>query len=146
MKYTHTFTVKKPRQHVADFHTSAEALKAVTPPPVIVQLHEAPPVLKDGDEMEFTLWMGPLPVRWRARIEQTSAGFIDRLVKGPFRSWAHHHQFFAEGGQATRVLDEIEFELRPELGWRLFGWLMALNLPVLFAFRGWKTRRMLETR
>jgi hypothetical protein len=32
-------------------------MAAITPPPIIVKVHHAPPVLADGDEMDFTMWL-----------------------------------------------------------------------------------------
>ena len=41
----------------------------------------APQKMGDGDEMDFTMGMGPVPVRRVARFEDVSpAGFQDRLV------------------------------------------------------------------
>jgi ligand-binding SRPBCC domain-containing protein len=118
---------------------------AITPPPVIVQVHSAPPVLSEGDRMEFTLWLGPLPVRWLAGIEQvTNISFLDRQIAGPFRRWEHLHTYLPVGPAETSVIDEVTVELADNWFWRLFGLGMWLNLPVLFAFRGWKTRQLLE--
>ena len=50
-------------------------------------MHRAPAILGEGDEMEFILWVGPLPVRWVAYIEQVSGeGFTDRQLRGPFQT------------------------------------------------------------
>ena len=45
------------------------ALTNIHAPPVIVRVHSAPEELGDGDTMDFTMWMGPLPVHWVAQIE-----------------------------------------------------------------------------
>jgi ligand-binding SRPBCC domain-containing protein len=145
MKYRHTFQVKAPLADVVGFHTSATSLKAITPPLIPMQLHNAPERMGNGDEMDFTMWMGPLPVRWQARVENvTLTGFLDRQVRGPFAAWAHRHTFvqLAEGG--TEVLDEVEARLKTHALWGLVGLAMWLGLPLLFAYRGWQTRRLLE--
>jgi ligand-binding SRPBCC domain-containing protein len=132
-------------EKVVDFHQKSASMTAITPPPIIVQNHRAPQVLGEGDEMEFTLWLGPLPVRWLARIEQvTPDGFCDRQLRGPFQEWVHRHQFIAIDNTTAEVRDEIRLSLRPHLLWRIVGLGMRLGLPALFAYRGWKTRRMLE--
>ena len=145
MKYRHTFQVKARLADVVGFHTSATSLKAITPPLIPMQLHNAPEQMGNGDEMDFTMWMGPLPVRWKARVEDASTtGFVDQQVKGPFETWAHRHTFvqLAEGG--TEVLDEVEARLKTHALWGLVGLAMWLGLPLLFAYRGWRTRRLLE--
>ncbi|HSJ56262.1 MAG TPA: SRPBCC family protein [Anaerolineae bacterium] len=144
MKYRHTFVVDAPPQEVAAFHTRATSLQAITPPFVPMRLQSAPDEMDDGDEMEFTLWLGPVPVRWRARIEDSSpGGFVDRQVSGPFAAWAHRHTFVPLDGGATQVVDEVDARLRRHLLWGPAGLAMWLGLPILFAYRGWRTRRLL---
>ncbi len=103
MKYAHRFRVEAPSADVVEFHQRSASMAAITPPPIIVRIYEAPAVLGEGDEMAFTLWLGPLPMRWQsARIEQTGpSGFADRLIKGPFASWVHQHVFVETGSDAT---------------------------------------------
>ena len=80
MKYAHRFRVEAPLAAVAEFHSRSASMPAITPPPMIVRVHAAPAVLAEGDTMDFTLWAGPIPVRWVARIEDASA---DRLHRPP---------------------------------------------------------------
>lgn len=145
MNYKHSFTVPAPLAKVADFHSRSASMGAITPPPVVVQVHQAPSRLNEGDEMEFTLWLGPFPIRWLARIEEVSpTGFVDRQLQGPFRQWAHRHSYIPVDEDTTTVVDEIEFSLKKHPWWGLVGLGMGLNLPLLFAYRAWKTRRLLN--
>ncbi|MEZ4676940.1 MAG: hypothetical protein R2932_22235 [Caldilineaceae bacterium] len=73
-------------------------------------------------------------------------GFIDRQLNGPFNLWQHRHRFEAVGPQKTVVHDEVTATLSAHWFWKLVGLGMWLNMPILFAFRGWKTRRLLENR
>ncbi len=145
MKYQHEFTVKAPLAAVAAFHSDSASMGAITPPPVIVQVHQAPPMLGEGDQMDFTLWLGPLPIRWLAQIEQvTPISFVDRQLQGPFTEWVHHHTFVPRDDNTTTVLDRVEAVVSPHWFWKLVGFGMWFNLPILFAYRGWKTKRLLE--
>ena len=145
MIYRHSFEVAAPQSSVADFHRNSDSMGAITPPPVIVRVHSAPERLSEGDTMDFTMWLGPLPIHWVAQIEQTTpVSFVDRQVVGPFKSWRHLHTYVAHGPDKTLVIDQVEAELSDNWWWKLVGTGMWLNLPVLFAFRGWKTRRLLE--
>jgi ligand-binding SRPBCC domain-containing protein len=120
-------------------------MRAITPPPVFVQMHEAPEILAEGSLMAFTLWVGPIPIYWEAKIENmTAEGFNDRQQKGPFKFWNHRHTFVAAGSGLTEVLDQIELQLSSNPLLWLIGWLMWLNLPILFAYRGWVTKRLLK--
>ncbi len=145
MRYRHTFRVRAPVADVADFHTRATSLSAITPPLIPMRLHYAPERMRDGDEMVFTMWMGPLPVRWVARVDEVSPwGFVDRQVSGPFASWSHRHTFVKVNGDTTEVVDGVAARLKRHVLWGLVGLGMWLGLPLLFAYRGWKTRRLLE--
>ncbi len=146
MKYAHRFRVEAPPAAVAEFHRQSSSMAAITPPPIVVRIHEAPVNLAEGDEMEFTLWLGPLPMRWRARIEQVGpAGFVDRLVKGPFASWVHQHVFVEISPDATEVIDMVSAKLSDRPFWRLAGLAMWAGMPLLFSYRAWKTRRLVQT-
>ena len=91
--------------------------------------------------MDFTTWLGPLPVRWLARIEDVSpTGFADRQLSGPFRHWLHRHTFVPVDETTTAVVDGIELKLRPHLLWGLVGLGMWLGLPLLFAYRVFQPR------
>ncbi len=143
--YRHEFTVDAPLSAVRAFHRQSASMGAITPPPVIVRIHEAPELLDEGDEMRFTMWVGPLPIQWHARIQDVGpTGFVDRQIDGPFKRWDHTHTFAEVDDHTTRVIDQIVIEYRDGLWWRTLGTGMRLNLPVLFAFRKWKTKRLLQ--
>jgi len=145
LRYHHRFIVHAPLADVAEFHSQSASMGAITPPPIIVRVHAAPATLGEGDRMEFTMWLGPLPVRWLAQIEQvTPTSFVDRQLRGPFAAWAHKHTFEPIDAERTAVLDEVNATLHTNWFWKLVGVGMWLGLPILFAYRGWKTRRVLE--
>jgi ligand-binding SRPBCC domain-containing protein len=145
MKYCHTFQVHAPLETVADFHSQAATMATITPPPVRVQFHRLPERLQTGDEIAFTLWIGPVPINWLARIEDLNpTGFTDRQLRGPMKHWFHRHTFVAIDEEGTQVIDEIDLSLRPHPVWWLVGAGFRLSLPFLFAYRAWKTKRLLE--
>ncbi|MCX7670507.1 MAG: hypothetical protein N2439_10605 [Anaerolineae bacterium] len=146
MRFRHTFRVKAPLTTVVEFHRRSASMAAITPPPLIVRMHVAPSWLRAGDVMDFTLWAGPIPLRWTARIEAvTPIGFSDRQMRGPFARWLHRHTFVRVDDAITEVVDEIEAELKRHPLWGPIGLVLWIGLPVLFAYRGWRTRRLLET-
>jgi ligand-binding SRPBCC domain-containing protein len=86
------------------------------------------------------MWLGPLPIRWTAVHSQLSSqGFMDTQQRGPFKSWRHRHTFQQLNAWTTGVIDEIEAEPGS-----LISRFMWLNLPILFAYRAWRTRRALR--
>ena len=144
MKYLHSFRVRAPLSRVASFHQQHTSMGAITPPPIRVELHRVPADLSGG-EMDFTLWFGPLPIHWLAQIEDVSeSGFTDRQLHGPFAEWVHRHSFVTVDEQTTEVVDEVTLRLRTHPLWWLVGMGMQLSLPLLFAYRAWKTRKYLQ--
>lgn len=141
------FTVEAPLEAVSDFHFEPGILKALTPPLMIMQVHRFDP-LAEGSIGEFTMWMGPIPVRWKAEhsaVSQTS--FTDTQTAGPMKSWVHTHTFSALSDKQTEVHEHIEFEHHGGLRgiWsRLLFPKPALWL--LFTYRKWATRRAVAAR
>lgn len=134
-QYEHRFIVNAPLTAVSEFHRDSRALRLLTPPPVWVQFHNVEP-LAEGSVADFTMWLGPLPVRWTAVHSQvTPHGFSDSQKRGPFKRWTHRHSFRELGDGRTEVVDEIEAEPG-----NLISRFMWLTLPILFAYRGWRTR------
>lgn len=145
MRYRHSFRVKASLEAVAEFHARSASMPAITPPPIVVRVHRAPERMAERDEMDFTLWAGPIPIRWVARIEEVSAeGFTDRQVRGPFAAWRHRHRFVRVSERVTEVVDEVEASLKRHLFWGPVGLAMWIGLPILFAYRGRRTRQLLQ--
>jgi ligand-binding SRPBCC domain-containing protein len=144
MEYRSRFVVKAPLATVTEFHRRAASMGSITPPPIIVNVHAAPAILNDGDQMEFTMWLGPLPVRWVAGIEQLPNGFIDRQISGPFDQWVHRHTFEALSPRETVVHDRVEAAPKRHWFWWLVGMSMWLGMPILFGYRGWRSKAILE--
>ena len=146
MRYTHRLLIQASLESVMEFHRAASSLASITPPFFFMGDLEAPDPLQEGSLLSFKLWLGPLPVRWQSRIENMNpAGFDDIQVSGPFERWVHTHSFEAASPTSCWVVDRVEFRLRRHPYWFLLGGLMALGLPILFAYRGWKTKSMLES-
>jgi ligand-binding SRPBCC domain-containing protein len=145
--YTHNFQVRAPIERVAEFHRDTRALKQLTPPPLIVQFNEVQP-LDEGSVADFTMWLGPFPIHWVASHSdvETSKGFTDTQIDGPFDHWVHRHSFASLEENLTEVKDHIQ--ARPGKGFLrgLVSRFMWLNLPILFAYRAWRTKQAVEAK
>ena len=139
------FTVEAPQAVVRDFHHDTAVLKILTPPPTIMRVHSMEP-LGEGSVSRFTIWAGPLPIRWVATHHNVDEnGFQDVQTSGPMEHWAHTHRFVAEGLNQTRVIEHIEYE-HPRfpkllLTYAIFG---PLSLRALFEYRKFQTKRHCE--
>ena len=114
--FDYTFTVNAPLTAVSAFHHDTSVLKTLTPPPIFAQVHHFDP-LGEGAIADFTLWFGPLPVRWQAVHSDVSMnGFTDTQQSGPLKSWQHTHRFTAVSPHTTQIHEHIEYE--HDTGWR----------------------------
>jgi ligand-binding SRPBCC domain-containing protein len=139
------FLVEASLPAVREFHHDTRALKRLTPPPTLVQLHEVEP-LGEGSVSRFTLWVGPLPLRWRAVHRDVSqTGFTDIQAEGPARRWEHTHRFTAITPQLTEIHEHIEFEHKSGFWGVVTRMLFAYpNLWLMFTWRKFVTRFFLR--
>ncbi|MEO8082651.1 MAG: SRPBCC family protein [Ardenticatenales bacterium] len=142
----HRFLIDAPLASVAAFHRSTAALPRLTPPPVRVRLGRIEP-MAEGSASEFTLWFGPLPVRWRAMHSDVDPlhGFTDTQQAGPMQYWRHRHEFESLGASTTRVTERLEYAhyggLRGLFSRSLFN---GPALWALFRYRAFAMRRALR--
>lgn len=138
------FTVQASPEAVRDFHHDTSALKRLTPPPTIVRLHEIEPLV-EGSVSRFTLWVGPLPLRWTAVHRDVSErGFTDVQAEGPAKKWEHTHTFTPAGDDRTEIHEHIEYEHKAGFWGLVTRVLFARpNLYFMFTYRKFVTRRYL---
>jgi ligand-binding SRPBCC domain-containing protein len=145
MRYQHRVRINTPLYKVYDFFRHSSNLVEITPTFLPIRIEHAPETINEGDEMSFTFRLVGFPIKWVVRVEQFNAqGFTDRQIRGPFLNWSHRHQFNSIDEQVTEIYDLIEFALRPHPIWAPLGLMMAVGLPFLFAYRGRKTKQLLE--
>ena len=135
------FSVPASLAAVRDFHRDTSALKRLTPPPTIVQLHSIEP-LSEGSTSKFTLWVGPLPLRWTAVHRDVSEyGFTDVQAAGPAKKWEHTHTFVTLSDSVTEIREHIEYEHQPGFWGFVTRILFAKpNLYFMFTYRKLVTR------
>lgn len=145
--FDYQFTLDAPHPEVVAFHHSTSVLRRLSPPPIFVQLHHVEP-LAEGSISEFTMWFGPVPLRWKALHRNVSAaGFTDVQLSGPLAAWEHKHSFERISAGQTRVNEHIDYRHRS--GWRGLLSRIVFNGPglhMLFAYRRLITTRALKRR
>ena len=145
--FDYRFTVAAPIAAVREFHRDTSAHKRHTPPPTIVQLHSIEP-LAEGSVSRFTLWVGPLPLRWTAVHRGVHAdGFTDVQAAGPAAKWEHTHSFVPLSSDTTEIREHIEYEHKRG-AWGLVTRVLFSkpNLWFMFGYRKFATRWWLRRR
>ena len=112
----------------------------LTPPPTFMQIHQIEP-LAEGSVSRFTIWAGPLPIRWTAIHSNVSAsGFTDTQAEGVMQKWAHTHRFEAIDASTSRVTEHIDYEFAGGGRDRVIG-LLIFNRPALVALFNYRKLR-----
>lgn len=101
---------------VVSFFMHAENLEAITPPWLgfhIVRASDA--TVRPGTRIEYRLRLHGVPLTWVSRIDEcvigeSSARFVDRQLRGPYRQWRHTHSFTATP-DGVIVDDVVEYTL-----------------------------------
>jgi ligand-binding SRPBCC domain-containing protein len=118
----------------------------LTPPPIFLRMHRVEPMAESAVS-EFTMWFGPIPVRWVAvhyEVDQLH-GFTDEQQVGPLARWVHTHRFTAESETVTRIEENIQYDHLTGLrGWLTRVLFSQPALWMLFTYRQIITRISLE--
>lgn len=135
-KFLHSFVVNADIDRVWDFYTDIGHLEVITPPHVRLRLVKSSTGsrLREGTEV----WLeGNLMVKstWHSKItELRPYVYVDEMLEGRFKVWKHTHAFErADGG--TKVIDEIDFELRYGIIGRMLEGYAYKQLERIFAHR-----------
>ncbi len=99
----------QPLPEVFAFFGRAQNLGLMTPKSMALTIQGPPPLrCETGTSINYTLALGPLPMRWRTVIEawQEPNFFVDAQHEGPYRCWWHEHHFKSDGG-ATHMEDRV---------------------------------------
>jgi hypothetical protein len=125
------------KKQIWDWYNSDGAFRRIMPEWEGIQPINAGRLV-DGDETIFKVKMGPLRQKWVARHHSVVPGesFADRMIKGPFGAWNHHHEFESKSSQMTSVIDNVEYKLPLHIftGWSA-GFTVLPRMKQMFEFR-----------
>ncbi len=96
-----------------------------------------PLVMREGLELDYSLRLHGVSLRWRSRIERYEPGhlFVDTQLRGPYRYWHHLHEFTdAPGGTEMRDVVDYELPLGP-VGRVAHGIAVKRQLDRIFDYR-----------
>lgn len=146
LQFKYSSLINAPVEVVWKFHQRPDILQLLTPPWQPVQVIRRDGGLEIGAITEFSLFLGPLPLRWLARHTeyQKYRLFTDEQISGPFDYWQHRHIFEPEGSK-TRLTDDVSFSMPGGETVEFFvGWLVQTQLEAMFRYRHYITKRECE--
>ncbi len=138
--------IDAPVQQVWDFHSSANALRLLTPPEDHIELISRNLEVREGATHEYRLKKFGRRHLWRARISDVKPPytFTDTAEHSPFAYWKHVHEFI-EDPQGTLVKDTVTYKAS---GWLFSGLVNALVVEEavdrLFKYRHMSTHEFIE--
>ena len=107
----HATRVAAPLSEVFSFFSRPQNLGVMTPADMHFEIKgDLASEISRGMAIDYELRVGPLPLKWRTRIEawQPQQRFIDSQERGPYRCWWHEHHFQGDG-DATLMEDRVFF-------------------------------------
>ncbi|MCW5942147.1 MAG: SRPBCC family protein [Fimbriimonadaceae bacterium] len=140
--------IDAPVERVWEFHRSADALRRLSPPGTRVELMSQDGAVRVGAVHRLRIRRFGLSVRWDARIERADppSGFVDVALRSPFAHWRHDHEFVAQPGGRTLLVDRVDYALPfGFLGRVLDRLFVGRALDGMFSHRHAATRRELES-
>lgn len=126
--------VDAPLESVFAFFSDARNLERLTPPWLRFEIRTPGTItMREGTLIDYRIVLYGLPIPWQTRIDVWEPGrrFIDRQLRGPYRWWVHEHRF-ERAGQATRVIDDVEFV--PRARW-VSGRFVERDVARIFDYR-----------
>lgn len=143
--FLHVQVAPRKLDEVFSFFARAENLEVLTPDWLHFKILDiAPQPVQKGTLIHYALRMRGMPLRWSSEIAEWDPpnSFVDLQLRGPYKLWRHTHRFIGEG-DATRIVDEVLYELPlgvlGRLAQRLF---VKRDLEKIFAFREAKVREI----
>ncbi len=130
--------IDAPLEEVYAFFSKPQNLGAMTPGTMSFEIiSELPETMSPGTEIEYVIRLGPVPMKWKTRIEQVDPleRFVDTQLKGPYASW-HHEHVFERHGDRTRMVDRVHFAAPfGPLGWIAERLFVQPQLEAIFGYR-----------
>ncbi len=80
---------------------------------------------------------------WVIVDERNERDTTIRTISGPFATWEHLHTFQPVDDHTTLVIDQVTATFHKKWFWKAVGMSMWAGLPLLFAYRAWRTRTLL---
>ncbi|TWT74167.1 TIGR01777 family oxidoreductase [Allorhodopirellula solitaria] len=125
------------------YHERPGCLQRLNPPWESVEVEHSDGSLTVGSRVVVKTPVAGIPLRWQVRHTEYEPPelFTDEQESGPFTSWRHRHRFSTTGPDASRLTDEIEYQVPlGRMGNLVGGSRVREKLESVFAYRHRVTR------
>lgn len=130
--------IDAPLEEVYAFFSKPQNLGAMTPGTMSFEIvSDLPDTMSPGTEIEYVIRLGPVPMKWKTRIEEVEPmeRFVDTQLRGPYATW-HHEHVFERHGERTRMVDRVHFAAPfGPLGWIAERLFVQPQLEAIFGYR-----------
>lgn len=112
-RFERSLWLHSPLDEVFAFFADARNLEQLTPPWLRFHILTPTPVrMEEGTRVDYRIRLHGFPIRWRSEIVvwEPPDRFVDRQLRGPYRTWIHEHSFEAHGDR-TLVTDRVDYEV-----------------------------------
>lgn len=141
--------IPRPVNEIFDWFSDAGNLETLTPDFLHFKiLTPRPIVMKPGAQIEYSIRVHGIPVRWKTTIETWDAprSFTDTQTKGPYSLWHHTHRFREQDG-GTWMEDVVKYALPFGILGQFAHWLMVRrDVETIFDYRAAKIGDLFGTR
>ena len=145
--YEHKTHVKANVEDTFAWHERKGSFRRLMPPWEVAEEVRADDTLEEGAQRIFRFPMGPVKMKWIARHSKYNPphSFEDDMLKGPFKSWHHKHQFTQNDDGSTYVIDKVNYKLPMGfLGKIVAGKMVRKRIERMFFARQIRLERDLE--
>lgn len=122
------------QEQVFPFFADAYNLELLTPPWLRFRVVSRAIEMKTGSLIDYRLRLRGIPIRWQSEITvwDPPHRFVDRQLRGPYKTWIHEHRFEGKAGE-TKVIDNVRYD-HPGGRW-VNQLLVKRDLDKIFSYR-----------
>lgn len=147
INFEHKTSVSGSIEEAFAWHERKGAFRRLMPPWELAEEVRADDTLEDGSQRIFRFPMGPIKMSWVAQHSGYNPphSFEDTMLKGPFKSWHHKHNFIDNGDGSSTIHDRVSYRLPLGFLGRIFaGKMITKRLDRMFKAREIRLSRDLK--
>ena len=111
--FEHKTHVENSIEEAFQWHERKGAFRRLMPPWELAEEVRADDNLEEGSQRIFRFPMGPIKMSWVAQHTGYNPphSFEDIMLKGPFKSWHHTHNFEVTSDGKVLIHDKVNYKL-----------------------------------